>query len=245
MSIKKAILSKLGVAVSVDRNELGEMDVLIHKAARNKIIHGYVSASCKTLNIKGGTVAVHLPDFDDAPLITPRFLFDLQEAFNAQGWTFSHIVAWGSALSMGEMLQAHEGEDEHVTGYNVTSSVAVPEHELMQHGADVPAFLRKGIAMPNPISNEGVLKFQRMDRAQRPLFADNPNVAALVEAAHRRIAGLDEMAREAAKVRFEAIASNGMQLNQSHEYIRDRLENAVNVIIGAHEQTDASAAVQH
>jgi hypothetical protein len=256
MSIKKAVLRKLGVAVSVDRNEVGEMDVLVHKEARHHAAHGYIVASNRALNIKGGTVAVVLPDFDEAPLLTPRFMLDLQEALHAKGWTLSHVAAWEGVQHF--TAQGPSGSDEHATAYNVTpsdrmESVSSRPHEIMREDADVPAFLRKSptvnlqeLARAHRPTGEGVLRFpRREDGLNRPLFSDNPNVARLVEAAQQRVADLDDMAREAAKVRFEAIASNALSTGQSHEYIRDKLEVAVNVIIGAHEQTDAATAVQH
>jgi hypothetical protein len=254
MSIKKAVLRKLGVAVSVDRNEVGEMDVLVHKEARHHAAHGYIVASNRALNIKGGTVAVVLPDFDEAPLLTPRFMLDLQEALHAKGWTLSHVAAWEGVQHFSATGPSEATEDEHARGYDVTNSVPNRPHEIMREdNPDVPAFLRKSptvnlqeLARAHRPTGEGVLRFpRREDGLNRPLFSDNPNVARLVEVAQQRVAGLDDMAREAAKVRFEAIASNALSTGQSHEYIRDKLEVAVNVIIGAHEQTDAATAVQH
>lgn len=242
MSIKKAILRRLGVNVSVDRNELGEMDVLVHKEARHHAAHGYIVASNKALNIRGGVVAIVLPDFDDAPLLTPRFMLDLQEALAAKGWTFSHVVAWEGVQQF--TAQGPAGEDEHASAYNtLTPGIPSTPHEVMRDDVDVPAFLRK--TQGNLGAAEGVLKFQRMGRLQRPLFADNPNVARLVEAAEGRVAHLDDQAREAAKVRFEAIAHNSIATNQSLEFIADKLDGAVNVILGSHAQNEASAAIQH
>ncbi len=240
MSIKTALLKKLGLAVPVERNELGEMEVLIHKDARHHAAHGFVVASCKALGIKSGVVAVVLPDFDEAPPVTVRLLIDLQEAFHAQGWTLSHIVAWDGVANVknsNATLEHHVEPEGFSTpgwqhGYQPAAEAATD--------MDAPAFLRKSQQQLGQA--EGVLTFSRRD-SKRPLITD-PSVANLVKQELEKLSGLDDMAREAAKVRFEAIAANGLSTAKSNEWIADKLAAASGVILTSHLSNAETVSVQ-
>jgi hypothetical protein len=244
MSLKNAMLKKLGLAVPVERNELGEMEVLIHKDARHHAAHGFVVASCKALNIKSGTVAVVLPDFDEAPSLTVRLLIDLQEAFHAQGWTLSHVVAWDGVANVknSNIELEHHVEPEgygrpqhwHAHGYLPAAEAATDLN------SDVPAFLRKSQQQLGEA--EGVLKFARRD-SKRSLITD-PNVAGLIAQETAKLSGLDDMAREAAKVRYESIAANGLSTSKSNEWIADKLSAATSTILSAHLSNAETASVQ-
>lgn len=248
MSIKTAILRKIGLAVPVDRNELGEMEVLIHKDARHHAAHGFVVASCRALNIKSGVVAVVLPDFDDAPPVTVRLLIDLQEAFHAQGWTLSHIVAWDGVANV---KNSNASIEHHIEpeGFSTPGWQQPQAAEVAPDATHIPAYLRK--TQGNLEQASGVLTFPRRDAlavkhgtgVQEDGIVD-PTVLRLITTANKRVEHLDDMTRNASKIRFEQIGANGLTTGKSYEFISDKLSAAVEVILQAHRdaETESTAA---
>jgi len=247
MSLKNALLKKLGLAVPVERNELGEMEVLIHKDARHHAAHGFVVASCRALNIKSGVVAVVLPDFDEAPPVTVRLLIDLQEAFHAQGWTLSHIVAWDGVANVknSNATIEHHVEPE---GFS-TPGWQQPQAAEAATDLDVPAFLRRQAeGATNAATPSGVLTFPRRDplalkhgSAVQEEGISDPTVIRLIATANKRVEHLDDMTRNASKIRFEQIGANGLTTGKSYEYISDKLSAAVDVILQAHREAETES----
>lgn len=233
MSILDTLFSK-----KFKRNHLNEIEVLIHKDARRHAAHGFIVASNPALRIKRAPVAVVFPDHDEAPDLTQRVFNDLWEAMQAQGWTPHHVAAWASVGQVAEDTAA--GEDEHTHGWNTPAQTIAPEE------SDIPAFLRRSqnsamnlqeLGRASAAPARAVLNFPRDSKRS---LVDDPNVRMLVNTACEHVKHLDDVAREGAKVRFEAIASNGLNQARSNEYIADKLTAAVNMILSTHKLQESA-----
>jgi hypothetical protein len=223
-----ALIQKLlNRAAPFTRNTLNEIDVLIHKDARRNAAHGYVVASNRALNIKKAAVAVVFPDFEAAPELSHRLMTDLWEAMHAQGWVPSHIASWAGVRALQEDGTA-SGEDEHTTSYQTTgfSSAAVAEARLTNDISAVPAFLRR-----EP-TDDSVLKFPRRRIMNSPIY--EPEVQMALDSVKRRVRHLEEIAREAALVRFVSIVENALATGKGVEFIRDKLNAAAQTILSVH-----------
>ncbi len=251
MTLINSIRTLLGMAHPFKRNRLNEVEVLIHKDARRHAAHGFVVASNRALNIKRGEVAIVFPDLEDAPSLTHTLMTDLWEAMHAQGWLPHHISAWDNIR-----LIAPDGRpvsvDEHEHSFQTPgfSSAATAEARLASDVSQVPAFLRnsKGVNLPEfgrPVDAIGQLNYPRRQRVVLdPTYT--PEVKTALEAVKARVGHLDEVAREAAYVRFISIVDNAHATGKGLEFIRDKLNAAAVTILSVHlHSTDVSETQAH
>lgn len=226
----------LGRATPFKRNRLGEIEVLIHKDARHHAAHGFVVASNKAQKIKKAPVAIVFPDLEDAPELTHTVMTDLWEAMISQGWVPHHIAAWGTVGAI--VSEQASGADEHAEeGFQTPGFSTTPPAP-----AEIPAYLRKQAADAQNVG-QGVLTFGRSKKGDTPPVVFDEVVQYAITQAKQQVAHLDTMAREAALVRFEAIANNGTVTGLAPNLIRTRIQDAANMIVKTHVRNGDTAAL--